>query len=213
MVAINNRFGSKSTSINGPLSRLFSGSRNPRFLDLGSIASKLGPSSRIEYNKDAILKYTQIELFQVVSDVNQYHKFLPWCTHSQIFENTRKSQNIVSTIRQANKATVEYTEVEAEMEVGFQSVAEKYVSFVTMEKPWMVNAKALDGSIFKELNSTWTLIPQCLDTPKTLVKFHVDFEFKSPLYAALSQVAMESVCQTMFKAFNDRCIEIYGYRP
>ena len=63
--------------------------------------------------------YTQKQLYNVVSDVSSYPKFVPFCTGTRILTNPPKQ---TSDGRQV---------LEAEMTVGFLAFKESYVSTVT----------------------------------------------------------------------------------
>lgn len=55
-------------------------------------------------------------MYNVVSDIDRYKDFLPWCTDSKI---TSRKENVVT----------------ADLKIGFQIYEEKYTSKVELEKP------------------------------------------------------------------------------
>ena len=161
------------------------GNHRPRYISFRS-------TNKETYKNELILNCTQHELFKIVSDVHQYHHFIPWCVGSRIFPETLKLQRGPCSVPQAGGQIVEHSQMKAELVVGFKSFEERYTSIVTTEDLWKVTARALDGSTFKELKTTWTIIPlpakqQGIKHHRSLVKFDIEFEFKSMLYAAVSK--------------------------
>lgn len=61
----------------------------------------------------ALHRYTPEQLYSVVADVDQYQRFVPWCTKSRVF----KGQS---------------GDFRAELEIGFPPVVERYTSEVTV---------------------------------------------------------------------------------
>jgi hypothetical protein len=55
-----------------------------------------------------VLRWTPCQVYSVVSDVDNYHKFVPWCIASRVIKKNKEGSH-----------------VEAELEVGFQLLREK----------------------------------------------------------------------------------------
>lgn len=60
-----------------------------------------------------VLRYTPEQMFKVVASVDQYQHFVPWCKKSQVM----KGRN---------------GDVQAELEIGFPPIVERYTSEVTV---------------------------------------------------------------------------------
>ncbi|KAI8915419.1 cyclase/dehydrase, partial [Powellomyces hirtus] len=158
-------------------------------------------------------------LYDLVSDVDQYHHFVPWCASSRVL-SVHPNQN--------GKV------MRAELGIGFKALSETYVSRVECVDGVSVKALAQDSSVFRQLNTTWKFTPvrpthntklppsfpqstaapasSPFDTPTCAVDFHIAFEFKSPLYAQVSTLFFEEVSKAMMGAFEDRARVVYG-RP
>jgi ribosome-associated toxin RatA of RatAB toxin-antitoxin module len=135
------------------------------------------------------------DMFSVVSQVKEYHEFVPWCQKSVVMRGSPDEEYM-----------------EASLEVGFQMFVESYVSKVSLKRGdgvYQVKTRTDDSSLFSHLNSCWKLNPG--PTPKSVwVDFEVDFAFKSALYRQVASVFLEEVVKKMMGAFEGRCREVYG---
>ncbi|KAI9307913.1 cyclase/dehydrase, partial [Cunninghamella echinulata] len=135
-------------------------------------------------------------VYNVVSNVNEYQHFIPFCTHSKVYTSKLLSS--------------QQTVMQAELGIGFKLFKEKYMSTVTCQEPHMVTAVSSDASLFKELITTWKFLPHQTNQQKCIVDFSISFEFASPLHAQASNVFFDQVSKMMMKAFIDRCHQVYN---
>ncbi|KAH0587523.1 Coenzyme Q-binding protein COQ10 like protein, mitochondrial [Termitomyces sp. J132] len=198
------------------------GSRRTRtFFSLPNL-SDIAPwnSQPHKYHERKILPYDQKELYAVVSDVGSYHQFVPFCTGSRI---------VTPLHRQSPERHIQGT-MEAELTVGFLTFTESYVSQVTCKPYESVEAVASTATpLFKALTTTWRFqpvsarSPQSFESPSalridqngaksTLVTLDLMYAFSNPIHASVSSGFFGQVSKLMVKAFEDRCIAIYGPR-
>uniref|UniRef100_T1H9P2 Polyketide_cyc domain-containing protein n=3 Tax=Rhodnius TaxID=13248 RepID=T1H9P2_RHOPR len=135
-------------------------------------------------------------MFEVVSDVENYAKFLPFCRKSVVHSRTEK-------------------ELLGELEVGFPPVVESYVSKVTLVKPYLVKADCTDGRLFHHLTTTWRFTKPPLRDAKRFpnscsVHFYVSFEFKSLLHSQLANIFFDHLVTEMEAAFYKEAYKRYG---
>lgn len=69
--------------------------------------------------------------------------------------------------------------------------------------------------LFKMLETTWRFQPTTSspddDTgPTTLLSLDLAFEFANPVHAAVSSAFFGKVSTLMVKAFEERCVTVYG---
>lgn len=108
--------------------------------------------------------------------------------------------------RQENKAYVE-------LEVGFAPLLERYTSEVTFKRPNSVVAVSQNGRLFNNLISKW----EFHDLPanggaqpdKCLIKFEVEFEFKSKVLMRLGMPFFEITAKNTLDAFIKRANQLY----
>lgn len=132
------------------------------------------------------------QMFDVVSDVERYQDFLPWCQESIILS---KREGYIT----------------ADLVVGFPPLFESYTSKVTMAKPHLIRAESSQGKLFREMITTWRFGPGLKGKPQScIVDFSVDFEFRSALTSQLANVFFNEVVRTMEGAFYNEAKKRYG---
>ncbi|KAI9145375.1 hypothetical protein BKA69DRAFT_1051065 [Paraphysoderma sedebokerense] len=185
-----------------------------------------------EYSERKLLRFSQNQLYEIISNVKDYPAFVPFCTHSRILSShstgsSLTDQKTLSTNLKPHNAvsphpTLRKMIMRAELGVGFGSFKESYTSIVTCEKPYRVQARSADSSMFRNMTTTWTItpaIPTHVPLPSSISKenypscyvdFHIKFEFKSVLHASVANVFFDQVSKATISAFEKRAEVIYS---
>jgi ribosome-associated toxin RatA of RatAB toxin-antitoxin module len=146
--------------------------------------------SPISHQDRKLLRFPLEHCYNVVSDVDKYEEFIPWCMKSRVI--SREGEN----------------KLKAELTVGFQLYKEKYLSHVELKRnPFSVVALS-DTNLFEYLKSEWKFTPSSSDARSTWVSFQIDFKFKSSLYNGVSEVFLQEVAKKMMQAFEQRCKQL-----
>ncbi|XP_011311985.1 coenzyme Q-binding protein COQ10 homolog B, mitochondrial [Fopius arisanus] len=169
-----------------------------RFLDkhwkpLSTTSQVRGNKSR-EYEGRKLIGFSMEQIYEVVADVENYKKFVPFCKKSDILWRGEDALN-------------------ASLSIGFPPLKESYVSKVTMHKPYFVKAECTDGKLFNHLNTLWIFSPGLKNNADTcVIDFSLSFEFKSLLHSQLSNFFFNEIVRQMENAFIDEAHRRYG-RP
>ncbi len=134
-----------------------------------------------------LLPYTPEQMFDLVADVGEYPKFLPWCVGAKVGSRTDAESVAVLTI-------------------GFGPFRESFTSRVVLDRPEMVRVRYENGP-FRYLNNQWKFTP---DPRGCRVAFFVDFEFRSRLLQAAIGVVFNEAVRRMVNAFQKRARDVYG---
>ena len=135
------------------------------------------------------LPYTPEQMFALVSGVEKYAEFLPWCVASRI--NRREHEGLFY----------------ADLVVGYKMIRERFSSKVILETPNSIHIEYLKGPL-KHLKNHWRFIRE--PDGSCLIDFSVEFEFKNRALQGLAQVFFKEVIHRMVSAFEERAKEIYG---
>lgn len=139
-------------------------------------------------NHSLTVPHTVSEMFQLVDQIEDYPKFLPWCKESQIL--TRDEDEVRATLLLAGG--------------GFQK------SFTTcnrLQKDKMIEIRLLDGP-FRQLEGFWSFAGEGNDS--CCITLNLEFEFSSKLLALAFGPFFHQVANTLVDAFSKRATELYA---
>jgi coenzyme Q-binding protein COQ10 len=134
------------------------------------------------------LPYTPEQLFDLVSRVERYPEFLPWCKASRI---TRREGDVFW----------------ADLVIAFKVFRERFTSKVTLIPKQGVDVEYINGP-FRYLNNHWRFLPA--EDGGCIVDFYVDFEFRSKMLQSLIGLLFNEAVQRMVAAFETRAAQLYG---
>lgn len=137
------------------------------------------------------LPYSADQMYDLVANVADYPKFLPWTAAARVRSETDQG---------------DHTEMLADLVVSFKVFRETFGSRVLL---WP-DAKKIDTSYiegpFKFLESTWTFADAEGDCD---VHFEVEFEFKNKILQGAAGMFFNQAMQTIVRAFEKRAAELY----
>ncbi|XP_065332893.1 coenzyme Q-binding protein COQ10 homolog A, mitochondrial [Cloeon dipterum] len=151
-----------------------------------------GTSKKKEYQGKKLVGYSMDQMFEVVSDVEHYRDFVPFCQRSLV------------TLRTPDN-------LRAELVIGFPPVRESYVSNVKLVKPTMVRAVCTEGKLFNHLVNFWRFYPGLKGNERScVIDFSVSFEFRSLLHSQLAHLFFNELVRQMEKAFVEEAERRFG---
>jgi coenzyme Q-binding protein COQ10 len=132
-------------------------------------------------------------MFQLVSEVERYPEFVPFCERLEVRGRRREGANEVLV---------------ADMTVGYKLIRETFTSKVTLDREKLeIRADYLDGP-FRTMENSWEFRP--LPTSGCEISFCIQYEFRSRTLAILMGAVFERVFRTFAHAFEVRADKIYG---
>lgn len=139
------------------------------------------------HSETRFLPYTPEQLFDLVADVANYNKFLPWV--------------VAVRVRSSSE-----TETIADLVVGFNAFKERFTSRVMKQRPSKIVVDYIEGPL-KYLHNEWEFRPASGGTD---VYFSVDFAFRSRIFESLAGAMFDRALRRMTNAFEQRAAELYG---
>ncbi|MAQ78634.1 MAG: ubiquinone-binding protein [Rhodospirillaceae bacterium] len=140
------------------------------------------------HSEQKLVPFTPDQLFEMVSDVQSYPKFLPWCVGARI--------------RSADDELIV-----ADLMIGYKLLRERFTSRVTLDRAkWKIETEFTDGP-FKFLRNQWEF-KSCPEGCQ--IVFLVEFEFRSTVLQKLVSVLFNEVVLRMVSAFEKRAYFLYG---
>lgn len=144
------------------------------------------------HSETKVLPYTAQQMYDLVADVANYPKFLPWTAAARIRSTKSVDDKVVML---------------ADLVISFKVFRERFGSRVTLWPDAMkIDTEYLDGPV-RHLESEWTF--------KDIeggceVSFAVDFEFKSRLLQGAANVFFNDAMQRVVRSFERRAADLYG---
>jgi ribosome-associated toxin RatA of RatAB toxin-antitoxin module len=146
-------------------------------------------------NKSVLLWYSPVEMYRLVTAVEDYPRFLPWCDHA---------------------AVVEQHDDGVTARIGLAYAGVKY-AFTTRNEHLpgeRVIVKLVDGP-FSLLDGTWAFLP--LGRPGSeaqacKIEFDLRYAFASKALEAVLSPVFDRVANTFVESFVTRAQSVYGPR-
>lgn len=140
--------------------------------------------------KSALVLYSASEMYALVSDIEAYPQFLPWCRSTQILSRAED-------------------EVRATIEMVKGGVHKSFTTSNRMQKHKMIDIRLLEGP-FKRLEGYWRFEPLRADASK--VALDMEFEFSNQLLRVAIEPVFKQIANSLVDAFCKRAVDLYGKR-
>lgn len=140
-------------------------------------------------HRNAIVPYSTRQMFELVDDIEDYPRFLPWCQSSKIITRTQK-------------------EVVASLDVSWKGIHKSFTTRNILFPNTRMEIVLVKGPL-QHLEGIWNF--QALDEHACKVLLDLEFEFTGNFIDRLFQPVFQHIANTLVDAFCKRAGELYAH--
>lgn len=141
--------------------------------------------------KSVLIWYSPQEMYALVTDVEQYPKFLPWCDHAQVL-------------------TADARGVTAEVGIAFSGIHQKFTTRNDHTPGQQVRMALVDGP-FSRLDGEWDFLPLGDGSQRACkVELTLNYGFNSVMLGKLVGPVFDKIAGSLVDAFVKRAAQVYG---
>ncbi len=138
--------------------------------------------------RSALVPYTARQMFELVNNIEEYPRFLQWCSKSTIVSRTEQ-------------------EVVAELDITWKGMSKSF-STRNVLSPYSCMEMSLVSGPMKHMKGKWDFIE--VDEKACKVMLDMEFEFAGNFIDLLFQPVFQSIANSLVDAFCKRAVELYG---
>ncbi|SMN18911.1 similar to Saccharomyces cerevisiae YOL008W COQ10 Coenzyme Q (ubiquinone) binding protein [Maudiozyma saulgeensis] len=143
------------------------------------------------------IETTPRQVYEVVSQIDKYSDFIPYCIDSFIDKRDFITGN--PTL--------------AGLRVGFKSYDERFTCNVncqelTEKQNYIVEAESISHNLFKTLSTKWTIVPNPRKHTMSQVELVLKLQFHSVLYNSVSSIFADNLTSLAMGAFAKRAVNL-----
>jgi ribosome-associated toxin RatA of RatAB toxin-antitoxin module len=138
--------------------------------------------------KSALVKFSALQMFDLVNNIEAYPQFLPWCSGSRII---RQEDDIV----------------EAELLISKGGFKKSFSTRNRIDRGGKITVSLLNGP-FSYLEGVWSFMPLREDASK--ISLDLEFEMSGKLASLAFGAVFNQICNTMVSSFTSRAKQVYG---
>lgn len=142
-------------------------------------------------HKTVLIWHSAHEMFQLVADVAQYPRFLPWCSDGTVLEETPDGMT-------------------ARVGMSFSGLKKSFTTKNTHVPDRSIRLQLVDGP-FSQLEGTWEFLPVGDGSQRACrIEFTLNYGFSSNTLAALVGPVFDKIAGNLVDAFVKRADQVYG---
>jgi len=139
-------------------------------------------------HRTVLVPYPAADMFELVANVEDYPKFMPWCGGARVLERTPEGMR-------------------ASVTINFAGIRQTFTTQNTHRYPESIHLSLVDGP-FSALEGTWVFQPLGDDACKVL--FTLEYAFSSRALEMLVGPVFNRIATTFIDAFTQRAEQLYG---
>ncbi len=141
-------------------------------------------------NRSALVPYSAHQMFELVNNIEDYPRFLPWCAASHIISRTEK-------------------EVEATLDISWSGFHKSFTTLNILHPGERMELKLISGP-FRHLEGRWNF--QTLGEQGCKIIMDLEFELTGNFLDKMFQPIFNQIANSLVEAFCKRAVEVYGPR-
>ena len=138
--------------------------------------------------KSVLIERSAQQMFALVDHVEDYPRFLPWCSQTRV--EFRDEKKTVATLH-----------------ISYLSVKSHFTTENEKEIPLRMSLRLVDGP-FRRLEGLWRFKPLAENACK--IEFHLSYEFSSKIFEKIIGPVFSQITNAFVDAFVKRADEVYG---
>ena len=139
-------------------------------------------------NKSVLIWYSAEEMYALVTDVEKYPQFLPWCDKARVIEEDEAGMT-------------------AEVGLAFAGLHQSFTTRNTVDPPHRLQMSLVDGP-FRSLEGVWDFI--ALGDAGCKINFALDFDYAGGLAGAALKLGFQGLASRMVEDFCREAERAYG---
>ena len=141
-------------------------------------------------DRSALVPYSPGEMFALVSDVDAYPQFLPWCSEAEVL-------------------AVEDDEVTARIDFAVSGVSKSFTTRNHHTPDRRIDMRLVEGP-FSDLRGYWKFDP--LGDAGCRISLSLKYDFSSRIVKMVVGPVFGQIANTLVDAFQQRAAQVYGER-
>ena len=142
----------------------------------------------LNITKTVIAPYTPAQMYALVSDIENYRQYLPWCSSSKILQQAEN-------------------QVIGRVDIAYLKVTTHFTTANLYSPNERIEMSLVDGP-FKHLKGQWLFHP--LGTKGCKIEFQLEYKFSNIFLEKLIGPVFEFVIKSIVEAFIKKAQQIYG---
>ena len=138
--------------------------------------------------KSVLIERSSAEMFNLVENIEDYPKFLPWCAKTEI--DYRDAVRTVATLH-----------------ISYLSVRSHFTTENGKQYPHVMSMRLVDGP-FRRLEGQWDF--RALSENACKIEFRLAYEFSSKIFEKVIGPVFGQIADTFVDAFVRRADVVYG---
>jgi ribosome-associated toxin RatA of RatAB toxin-antitoxin module len=141
--------------------------------------------------KSVLIWYRASEMYVLVTDVDQYPKFLPWCDRARVVDSDEGGMT-------------------AEISISFSGIRQTFTTRNEHVLDRQVRIKLVNGP-FSRLDGEWNFVPLGDDLQRACrVELTLNYGFDNATLSKLVGPVFDKIAGSMVDAFVKRATQVYG---